>query len=69
MVIEVKEQDKNAVCIIIIIITAALVLWLLGLLPQAIAFLMSLDVLILPALIGYAIIDHYRKKRPADPKP
>ena len=63
-----KEQDKNALCIIIIIAAAALVLWLLGLLPKAIAFLMSLDVLILPALIGYAIIDYYRKKKPVDPK-
>lgn len=64
-----KEQDKNALCAIIGIITATLVLWLLGFLPQAIAFLMSLDVLILPAIIGYVIIDHYRKKKSADPKP
>ena len=64
-----KEQDKNALCIIIIIATAALVLWLFGLLPKAIALIMSLDVIILPAIIGYAIIDHYRKKKLADQKP
>lgn len=64
-----KEQDKNALCVIIILATAALVLWILGLLPKVIALIISLDVLILPAIIGYAIIDHYRKKKLADPKP